>query len=280
MRSRWFFITNFLAVIAILTMLFITCSKKQSIHIPKGYKLVWNDEFDYSGLPDSSKWNYDTIGNSWGWGNNELQFYTFRRAENAYVSDGTLKIQAIKEDYKGFNYTSSRLTTKSKGDWLYGLIEVRAKLPNGRGLWPAIWMLSTDWEYGGWPESGEIDIMENVGHNPNVVFSTIHTANFNHQINTQKGSEMEVNDNREAFHSYTIEWGKEKIDAFVDDSLYFTFNKVSDNPNDWPFNKRFHLLLNVAVGGNLGGKKGVDDEIFPRTMEIDYVRVFKKKIEK
>lgn len=277
MRSKWIYFSNALAVIAILSMLVITCNNKRDMEIKKGYKLVWNDEFDYSGLPDSLKWNYDTVGNSWGWGNNELQFYTFKRNENAWVSDGTLKLKAIKEDYNGFGYTSARLTTKGKGDWLYGRYEISAKLPDGRGLWPAIWMLSTDWEYGGWPESGEIDIMENVGYNPSEVFATVHTANFNHMLNTQIGSTIEIADDRENFHCYALEWNENKLDFFVDDSLYFTFNKESQNPNDWPFDKRFHLLVNLAVGGNLGGKEGVDDAIFPAVMEVDYVRVFARK---
>ena len=238
---------------------------------------MWNDEFNYSGLPDSAKWNYDTVGNSWGWGNNELQYYTFKRNENAWVSDGTLKIRAIKEKFKGFDYTSARLTTKGKGDWLYGRFEISAKLPEGRGLWPAIWMLSTDWQYGGWPESGEIDIMENLGYNPYEVFATVSTSSFNNNLDTQKRSAINVPDNKESFHCYALEWDDNKLDFFVDDTLYSTFKRESQNPNDWPFDKRFHLLVNLAVGGNLAGKEGVGDNIFPAVMEIDYVRVFASK---
>ena len=128
--------------------------------------LVWSDEFDYNGLPDSKKWSYDTDGNSGGWGNNELQYYTASRLKNAEVKDGHLYITAHKEDFEGFKYTSARLVTRQKGDWLYGRVEVKAKIPDGRGMWPAIWMLPTDWQYGGWPASGEIDIMESVGYDP------------------------------------------------------------------------------------------------------------------
>ncbi|MBA4323348.1 MAG: glycoside hydrolase, partial [Odoribacter sp.] len=128
--------------------------------------LVWSDEFEYAGLPDNNKWSYDTAGNAGGWGNNELQFYTKTRLANAEVKGGSLYINAIKEDYKGFKYTSARLITKLNGDWLYGRFEIKAKLPSGRGMWPAIWMLPTDWAYGGWPSSGEIDIMEHVGYDP------------------------------------------------------------------------------------------------------------------
>ena len=130
------------------------------------YQLVWSDEFDYNGLPDAKKWSYDTNGNSNGWGNNEAQFYTKERIQNAEVKGGFLSINAIREDVEGKKYSSARLITKSKGDWLYGRMDIRAKLPDGRGMWPAIWMLPTDWEYGGWPASGEIDIMENVGYDP------------------------------------------------------------------------------------------------------------------
>ena len=144
------------------------------------YELVWSDEFDYTGLPNSEKWSYDVGGS--GWGNNELQYYTENRTENARVENGNLIIEARKESYGGNNYTSARLITKSQGDWLYGKIEVRAKLPGGRGAWPAIWMLPTDWAYGGWPSSGEIDIMEYVGYDPGVVHGTVHTESYNHTL--------------------------------------------------------------------------------------------------
>jgi len=150
------------------------------------YELVWSDEFNYSGLPDGSKWSYDTDGNAGGWGNNEAQFYTSGRLKNAEVKDGVLSINAIKEDYEGRKYTSARLVTRGKGDWLYGKVEVRAKLPDGRGMWPAIWILPTDWSYGGWPASGEIDIMENVGYDPFVIVASAHTQAYNHVQGTQK----------------------------------------------------------------------------------------------
>ena len=164
-----------LALLLCTTSLLISAKTSKSIQknsdpgkIPTSseYKLVWSDEFNYSGLPDSKKWSYDTSGNASGWGNNEAQYYTNAQLKNAEVKDGCLHINAIKEDFEGKKYTSARLVTKSKGDWLYGKVEVRAKLPEGRGMWPAIWMLPTDWSYGGWPASGEIDIMENVGYDP------------------------------------------------------------------------------------------------------------------
>lgn len=268
-----------LTILTILTGCNGVKKKSNGIVAKENYQLVWNDEFDYYGLPDSTKWNYDTVGNAWGWGNNELQYYTVARKENVWVSDGTLKVTAAKEYFNGFNYTSSRLTSKGKGDWLYGRFEISAKLPEGRGLWPAIWMLSTDWAYGGWPESGEIDIMENVGYDPYNIVASVHTQNYNHVMGTQRNHTIEVKDNRDVFHTYSLEWSEKRVDAFIDDSLYFTFKKEADDFKVWPFDKRFHLLLNLAVGGNWGGKMGVNDSIFPVAMEVDYVRVF-KKIEK
>ncbi len=241
------------------------------------YELVWSDEFNYSGLPDSKKWSYDTDGNASGWGNNEAQYYTNAELKNAEVKDGFLKINAIKENFEGKKYTSARLVTRSKGDWLYGKVEVRAKLPDGRGMWPAIWMLSTDWTYGGWPASGEIDIMENVGYVPYVIVASAHTQSYNHVIATQKNATLTISDCYTEFHNYILEWETNEYRVYVDDKLYFTFNNEGKGFPVWPFDKRFHLLLNVAVGGNWGGAQGIDDTIFPRTMVVDYVRVYQRK---
>ena len=247
-----------------------------SCNITNKYELVWSDEFDYQGLPDPGKWSYDTIGNAWGWGNHELQYYTTAEIRNASVSKGTLKITVLKDTTGISNYTSARLMTKDKGDWLYGRFEIKAKLPDGRGLWPAIWMLPSDWEYGGWPQSGEIDIMENVGFDPYTIVSSVHTSDYNHRIHTERNNKITVNDNRDKFHVYGVEWDETTIKGFIDDQIYFTFEKEADDPKVWPFDKRFHLLLNIAVGGDWGGQKGIDDSIFPATMEIDYVRVYQK----
>ncbi len=234
-------------------------------------QLVWSDEFDYSGLPDNTKWSYDIGGN--GWGNNELQYYTENRSENARVENGKLIIEAHKESFMGKKYTSARLTTKYKGDWRYGRIEVKAKLPGGRGSWPAIWMLPTNQIYGEWPASGEIDIMEYVGYDPGVIHGTVHTQAYNHSIGTQVGQSFSVSDAESSFHVYAIEWNETKINFFVDDIKYFTFTS-STKWEQWPFNKHFHLLLNIAVGGDWGGAQGVDTNIFPIRMEVDYVRIY------
>ncbi len=234
--------------------------------------LIWSDEFDYTGLPDSTKWGYDVGGN--GWGNRELQYYTRKRTENARVEDGNLIIEARKEPFTGKEYTSARLVTMEKGDWLYGRIEVRAKLPRGTGLWPAIWMLPTDWEYGNWPSSGEIDIMENVGYDPQRVHFTIHTELYNHTRGTQKSSSILIDDPYTTFHVYAVERYDDHIDFYCDDTLRYTFNNENTGSKTWPFDQRFHLLLNVAVGGSWGGAQGVDTTIFPQKMIVDYVRVY------
>lgn len=242
------------------------------------YRLVWSDEFDQDGLPDQNKWSYDLgdgCPNVCNWGNNELQYYT-SATKNANVKGGYLIISAIKEKADKYSYTSSRMVTKNKGDWKYGKIEVRAKLPRGRGIWPAIWMLPTNWQYGGWPESGEIDIMEHVGYEPDSVWTSVHTKAYNHVIGTQKTKGLFLPDANENFHVYSIEWTEDKVVGMVDGNPFFTFMNEKSGHRAWPFDQPFHLLLNIAVGGNWGGMKGVDDAIFPQQMLVDYVRVYQK----
>lgn len=247
------------------------------VRTPTGkWELVWNDEFDYTGLPDPAKWSYDTEGNSWGWGNNEAQHYTDGDSSNAYVKDGILTITAQMDSVGGKRYTSARLITKGKGDWLYGRFEIKAKLPTGIGTWPAIWMLPTDWEYGNWPASGEIDIMENVGYDPDTIIGSAHTQSYNHVQGTQKNAKICVPTSYTGFHVYSLEWEKTEYRLYVDDNRYFTFKNEGTGFAEWPFDKRFHLLLNLAVGGNWGGQKGVDDSLFPHRFLVDYVRVYQK----
>ena len=240
------------------------------------WKLVWVDEFNTTGLPDTTLWNYDTRGNTYGWGNNEAQWYNVANLQNTQLSDGTLKIVARQEPTSGKKYSSGRLTTKNKGDWKYGKIEVRAKLPSGNGTWPAIWMLSSDNTYGGWPKSGEVDIMENVGYDPDSVHSTVHTQKYNHTKGTQVGKAITVKTATSQFHIYTTEWDENEIRSYVDGSLYFSFQKENSGFDAWPFDQPFHLILNLAIGGGWGGKHGIDDSKFPHTLEVDYVRVFKR----
>jgi beta-glucanase (GH16 family) len=268
----------FLAL-AIISISFASCSKDDTLTTPNdsipsipGYTLVWDDEFD-SQYINPDKWSWEINGD--GGGNNELQYYT-ALPTNSYIENGKLIIKAIHENYQNREYTSARLRTKNKGDWLYGRIEVSAKIPNGIGTWPAIWMLPTDWTYGGWPASGEIDIMEHVGYDPNVIHGSIHTQAYNHTIGTQKTAQLKIPTATTQFHLYAIEWFADHIDFYIDSYKYFTFNNENKGWQYWPFDKRFHLILNLAVGGNWGGVQGVDINAFPAQMEIDYVRVYKK----
>ncbi len=238
------------------------------------YELVWSDEFDYEGKPDPAKWGYDIGGG--GWGNNELQYYT--NGDNASVGDGVLTIELRREEMNGREYTSSRLVTRNKGDWLYGKFEIRAKLPKGLGTWPAIWMLPTNWAYGDWPASGEIDIMEHVGLAQNEVSASIHTRSYNHTIGTQKTKARKIEGVSDDFHIYSLEWLPDKLICSVDGEALFTYEpakyKADYGWEEWPFDKRMHLLINIAFGGNWGGMRGVNADCLPQQMQVDYVRVY------
>lgn len=250
---------------------------KSNQHKTNKSQPIWADEFDYYGVPDSTKWSYDVgdgCPNICGWGNNELEFYTEKEIQNARVENGKLIIEAHQQEREGKPYTSARLVSRKKGDWRYGTIEVRAKLPTGLGTWPAIWMLPTNWEYGGWPDSGEIDIMEHVGYAPDTIYGTVHTKAYNHMLGTQRDGMIYEPQAEGEFHTYSINWTSDKIEWFLDGQLYHSFENEKLSSEEWPFDKAFHLILNVAVGGNWGGKHGVADDIWPQRMEIDYVRVY------
>lgn len=261
-------------VLKFICLLFssVCCCSLHELYGQSLWKLEWQDEFNGEGLPDSNYWSYDVGGN--GWGNNELQYYTKADTSNVKLTNGYLLLKAKKEDKEGRKYTSVRLHTKHKIDIKYGRLEVRAALPKGRGLWPAIWMLPTDWKYGGWPNSGEIDIMEHVGFTPDTVYGSVHTKKFNHLIETQKTKAVFVEDPYNTFHTYAIEWNKQRIGFFVDDICYYQFVNSNLGDEEWPFDQRFHLLLNIAVGGNWGGKLGLDDKVFPATMKVEFVRYY------
>lgn len=243
--------------------------------IPEGWSLVWSDEFDYDGLPDSAKWDYDIDRNKAGWYNGELQYYAKERPENSIVSNGRLTITARKEglsslaDWGGQGYSSARLVTRGKASWTYGFYEIRAKLPCGLGTWPAIWMLGTG---GAWPDDGELDIMEHVGKNKGVVLGTIHTNLYNGSKGTQRGGSVAVSDACDAFHNYQMTWTREKIVFAVDNKPYFQYANSGSGYAAWPFDKPQYLLLNLAIGGTLGG--AVDPAVFPVKMDVDYVRVY------
>ena len=250
-----------------------------SIAIPEGWKLVWHDEFNGEYL-DISKWEHEV--NAQGGGNNELQYYT-DRPQNSWIDDTVLVIQALKETFSGTEgtreYTSARIRSKNKGDWKYGRFEIRAKLPYGQGLWPAIWLLPTDYSYGGWAASGEIDIMELIGHESNTVYGTLHYGG-EYPNNVHSGESYSLPEGNFAmdFHNFSMEWDTTQFRWYVDDIMYQSqtswFTESYDYPA--PFDQRFHLLLNVAVGGNWPGNPD-NTTSFPQRLEIDYVRVFQRE---
>lgn len=237
----------------------------------KNWIMVWHDEFDVDGPVDETKWTHAVGGD--GFGNQEAQYYS-NSTDNSFVSNGNLVIKAKKETVGNNDYTSAKLISHKKGDWKYGKFEIRAQLPNGKGMWPAIWMLPTTEKYGAWPKSGEIDIMENVGFEPDVIHWNTHTEAFNHSIGTNKGDKNSFSEPYNKFHVYTIEWNEDKIEFFVDGVKYFQFDKESDSYKEWPFDQEFYLILNSAVGGTWGGLEGIDNNIFPQEMRVDYVRVY------
>ena len=235
-------------------------------------KLVWSDEFDKDGLPDPAKWGYE-VGML---RNKELQWYTKDRLDNARVEGGNLVITARKEPYGNAGYTSASLNTRATFPFTYGRIEVRAKLPTGRGTWPAIWTLGVDHET--WPVCGEIDIMEHVGFDPDQVHATVHTGAYNHLKNTHKGHAEPLPKAAAEFHVFAADWTTTGIAFFLDGK------QISSYPNDgkgdretWPFTTPQYLLLNLAIGGGWGGAQGIDDSVFPATYLIDYVRIYQKR---
>ncbi len=240
-------------------------------------QIIWSDEFDGTAV-DQSKWSFQ-IGNGCeegpdlcGWGNNELQYY---KEENAVVGGGTLKIIAKEETVDDNQYTSARIRTIDKGDFQFGRIEARMKLPVGKGIWPAFWMLPTDEVFGGWPQSGEIDIMEYIGQEPEEIFGTIHFGDP-FPNNRFQGNDFLLNDGssfNEDFHVFAIEWEANEIRWLIDGFEYSKKRPSDIAPDNWPFNERFHMILNMAVGGNLPGPPD-GSTVFPQTIEIDYVRVY------
>ncbi len=245
----------------------------------ENWDLVWADEFNGSGLPDTSKWTFD-IGN-WGWGNAELQYYTANRIENARQEDGNLIIEARKNDM-GEKWTSARLTTRGKVSFLYGKIEFRAKVPPYRGNWAAGWTLGDDYvDELSWPYCGEIDILESVGYEMNdttgkgLAHASAHCGAYYFKLGNQPTGITPVENMNEEFHTYGVEWSPEGIVAFVDDKEYFRYEDTSTELS-WPFDKPQNLILNLTMGGGWGGQKGMEPSINRQKMIIDYVRVYQK----
>ncbi len=227
-------------------------------------RLIWEENFNGKSL-DEKVWNFE-LGDH-GWGNHERQMYT---ANNHVVKDGMLIITAKKE---GDKYTSTRITTAGKKEFKYGYMEARAKLPVGKGIWPAFWMLGSNIGKVGWPMAGEIDILEYVGREPHMVFTSLHTKDSHgNTVNTKKTNFENI---EEGFHLYAVNWTADKIEFFVDDKPVYTFVPRDKSEEVWPFDQPFYFLLNVAVGGDFGGPE-VDDSIFPQQFIIDYIKVYQK----
>ncbi len=238
-------------------------SKSVLVNVNVAQSLVWSDEFNVNGAPDPTKWGYD-IG-AGGWGNAESQFYT-NRIQNAVVSNGTLKINAIREDYNGSPFTSARLLTQNKFAFKYGKVEVRAKVPAGVGTWAAAWMLGSDIATVGWPACGEIDIMEHLGREINKVYGTLHYPG--RSGGTADGKSVMITNATTEFHTYSLNWNATSIKIYVDDILVHSVN----NTSAIPFNHDFFIILNLAMGGNFGG--AIDPSVNGGTVEVDYVRVY------
>lgn len=238
------------------------------------YELVWADEFDYEGLPDAASWTME----EWEPGrvNNELQYYT-ADPRNVDVRGGVLTINLLKED--DGRVTSARVITAGKRSFTYGRFEIRARLPRGKGTWPAIWMLGENIDHGtGWPTCGEIDIMEHVGYDQNVVVASAHTRDRNHSIGTQASGRTTVEGVSDGFHVYSVEWTETSMSWAVDGKVYYTYVPETYSVGDWPFDAPEFLLLNIAWGGNWGAAGGgVDENVLPQKMEVDYVRVYQKR---
>jgi beta-glucanase (GH16 family) len=244
---------------------------------PANAKLVWNDEFGGTKL-DTRKWRYDTARNKQGWFNGELQYYSAGR--NVRVANGLLIIEARHEkleptrfpDWGGQEYTSARLLSKGAG-WRYGFYEIRAKLPCARGTWPAIWMLPVAMKK--WPDDGEIDIMEQVGAEPNLIYASLHTKLYNHTIHTQRSAQKLVPTSCSAFHVYQLDWRSDSITIGVDGrGILRVRNNVPGGKGAWPFFTPYEMILNLAIGGDWAAAKGIDNAAMPQRMEVDYVRVW------
>ena len=250
-------------------------SSPAALAVPAGYALVWSDEFTEPGAPDPAKWSYDTGRNKAGWYNHELQYYSADRAENAAQRDGRLVITARREslssapDWGRQRYTSARLLTRGKAEWTYGFFEIRAKVACGKGTWPAIWMLGSR---GDWPAGGELDILEHIGHQAGRVFSTVHTAAGSGA--NGMGAAVQLPDVCTAFHNYQMHWTAQSIRFGIDGVAHFEYLNPGTGSARWPFDAPQFLILNIAIGGDLGGK--VDNGIFPVQMEIDHVRVYQR----
>jgi beta-glucanase (GH16 family) len=235
----------------------------------KNRTLVFEETFREGVLPNENHWDYDVGGG--GWGNKELQYYTRSDTDNIIIKDGKLIISAIKEDMENHAITSARLVSRGKKHWMYGRFEIRAKLPAGKGTWPAIWTLGVDEDELRWPHIGEIDIMEHVGRDLDTIHFSLHTGKYNHPKKTQITHTTKITGVTEQFHDYVMDWDEEKISFEVDGIEHCRFYK-KDYADSWPFDKPHYLILNVAIGGGFGGS--VDMTCLPASMEIESIRIY------
>jgi len=236
------------------------------------WQMLWQDEFADGSAPSPAKWSYEEGLVR----NRELQFYTVDRRDNARMEGGELVITARREDWKGARYTSASLSTRGRFSFTYGKVEIRARIPTGRGTWPALWFLGDNIDRVGWPKCGEIDLMENVGFDPERIHCTIHTGAFNHRLHTQRGHAISVDHPWADFHRYGLLWSHERIEFFFDGEKVSEFANDGQGPEHWPFDSPQYLIINLALGGAWGGEKGVDDGIFPVEYRVDYVRVWQQ----
>ncbi len=264
------YIKNNLLVVGALALL-MGCNTDEKQTVATKTKLVMAEEFNTPGAPNPGIWSFNIGTGSNGWGNNELQYYT-NRSQNIKIEDGVLKITAIKEQYMGAGYTSARILSKGKFEQKYGRIEARIKVPLGKGLWPAFWMLGANSDTATWPQCGEIDIMEYLGNNPTTVFGSLHGPGYFAGNAITKNYVLPNDRFDNDFHIFGVEWDEDKINFYVDNALYnqITPSKV---PGPWVFNQPFYLILNMAVGGNFPGSPNTET-VFPQTMQVDYVRVY------
>jgi beta-glucanase (GH16 family) len=265
------------ALLLLLFPFFFGCQNYEKVDgssygVDEGWILVWSDEFQYSGSPDPLKWGYETglVRNY------EAQYYT-SRLENAEVKEGSLVITARKEDYEDAAYTSASINTKGRFSFHKGRVEVRARLPEGRGVWPAIWTLGVniDDPEVTWQACGEIDIMEFVGYEGDIIYGTVHTRDYGQSKGAGRGGSIRVERPFDDFHIYALEWYDDRMDFFFDDTKYFTCRRKGEGFGEWPFDSPQFLMLNLAIGGTWGGIEGIDDAIFPVEYRIDYVRIYK-----
>lgn len=256
----------------VLLSLLVSCSAPSAAKItpPEGYTLLWSDEFDGKEI-DLKNWTYD-LG-AGGWGNGEAEYYT-NRPENARIENGMLVIEALQEKYEGSYYTSARLKTQGLQTFQYGRIEARVKVPTGKGLWPAFWMLGANFPTAGWPDCGEIDIMEYIGKEPDLIMGTAHGPGYSGALGITKWNRQTFNI-ADDFHTFAIDWQEGRIDWYFDGQLYHSVTREDVGQRQWVFDQPFFVILNLAVGGQLPGPIGLD-VTFPKQYLVDYVRVFQK----